>query len=227
MAKKKQTPTDITADIQGSMIYEKNDRSYKPPKSKKKLVLGIVIGLLVLLVGVPWLVIAIIGNSGKPYLNDAVPKHTYEELLKETVATEKSTELLALKNPEITDAAAVQALLDFLKTEEALGSYSLSVKNDAKPYQITLTFTGTHDVTSDVTDDWTKTMITYSTALLALIDNISQVNWSFPSGNSTSGAYFTRADAEQLLNLGVPAKQFASSAQSIQLLLNQLNIELY
>ena len=63
---------------------------------------------------------------------------------------------------------------------------------------------------------------------MALVSDISEVKWEFPTETgAVTGSGFTRADAEKLMNLGVPVTRFAESETSVQLLLNQLGIDLY
>lgn len=229
MAKKKKTEEFSVKD---SMIFEKSDRKKadedggKPKKRKTFLVVFAVI--VALLVAVPWIIVTVIDSPIESMQNNATPKHTFEQLLEATSETEISAELFALKNPDITDPEKVKALLDRLQIDDELGEYEFTVKNDAKPYEITLKFKLSHDVPDDGYDLWEKEMIKYSTAILSMVSNVAQVNWEYPAAEgSKNGAYFTRADAEKLYNLGVPATRFAQSAKSVQLMLNQLGIDLY
>ena len=220
--------------VQSSMLFEKNDRkadelkgTVKDPKKRKKLVTTIVILVFVVFIAVPWLIVTILKPGSQPYKNDGTPKSSYSELLAKTTATEKSTELFGMKNPDLKDKESVESLIKFLQLEEQLGGYTVEVQSDTKPYSLTLKFNLTHDVPADGYDMWEQTVIRYSCAILSLVNNISQVNWEYPVTNATAGAYFTRTDAEKLYNLGVTAVTFAKSPESVQLMLNQLGIDLY
>ncbi len=228
MAKKK----DVESfGLKDTMLYErkKADDTPKKPRSPKKIAMIVVSLVLVVFIGIPWLVVSIVKSNSDSYVNDGQPKKTYSELLSDAKATEKSTELFGMKNPDLKDQAAVEALLDYLQLEYELGSYSVEIQSETKPYSLTLKFDLSHNVPaegSNEQDKWERNMIQYSCAILSLINNIAQVNWEYPVGNSTDGAYFTRADAEKLYNLGVTAVTFAKSPESVQLMLNQLGIDL-
>ena len=220
--------------VRDSMLFEKNDRkadelkdTVKDPKKRKKLVTTIVILVLVVFIAVPWIVVTVMKPDSQPYRNNGTPKSSYSELLAKTEATEKSTELFNMKNPDLKDKESVERLIAFLQLDGALGEYTVEIQSDSKPYSITLKFNLTHDTPADGHDMWEQTVIRYSCAILSLVNNISQVNWEYPVTNATAGAYFTRTDAEKLYNLGVTAVTFAKSPESVQLMLNQLGIDLY
>ncbi len=232
MAKKK--PAD-SFSIKDSMIYERSDRKRadeaealpKKPKKHGKIILTVFIIAVILFVGVPWIIVTVVDSPAESIANDGKPDRTYEQILADTVATDKSTELYNMKNPNITDHTAVEALIRHLQIESELGGYTVEIQSDTKPYTVTLSFELSHDVPEDGHDMWEQKMIKYSCAIMSLIDNIAQVNWTFPVSGGTDGAFFNRADAEKLYNLGVTPATFAKSPQSVQLMLNQLGIDLY
>ncbi len=230
MAKKKKTEE---FSIKDSMIFKKSDRKKADDdggkqKKRGKVFVTVFIIIAVLLVAVPWVIVTVMDSPIESLQNDVTPKHSFEQLLEATKETEISAELFELKNPDIKDAEKVMALLDRLQIKDELGSFKLEIKNDAKPYNVTLKFELSHNVPDDGYDLWEKKMIKYSTAILSMVSNIAQVNWEYPAADGgKNGALFTRADAEKLYNLGVPATRFAQSPQSVQLMLNQLGIDLY
>ena len=162
MAKKKKIEEFSVKD---SMIFEKSDRKKadedggKPKKRKTFLMVFAII--VALLVAVPWIIVTVIDSPIESMQNNATPKHTFEQLLEATAETEISAELFALKNPDIKDITKVQALIDRLQIKDELGEFEISVKNDAKPYEITLKFKLSHDVPDDGYDIWEKEMIKY------------------------------------------------------------------
>ncbi len=233
MAKKK---TEEKFTVKDSMIFEKSDRKKaheegaapQKPKKRIKLIATICLSVVILLVAVPWLVVTIIESPNEAIINDGKAKNTYQELVDKTEATEFSDKLLQMKNPDLNDTAKLNELVAFLRPEERLGSYTVSAQSVEKPYTVTLKFNSTHDVPEDGEDKWQNTVIKYSCAILALTDNVAQVNWVYPDANGQpAGSYFTRGDAEKFFNLNVPAIRFADSSQSIQLMLNLLGIDLY
>lgn len=233
MAKKK---TQEKFTVKDSMIFEKSDRKKanedgaapKKPKKRIKLTLAICISVAILVIAVPWIVVAIIESPNEAIINDGKAKSTYEEMLEKSKATEFSDKLFQMKNPDLNDAKALEELVAFLRPEEKAGSYTVSAQATEKPYTVTLKFDAKHDVADDNYEEWQTTVIKYSCAILALTDNVAQVNWTYPDANGQpAGTYFTRSDAEKFFSLNVPAIRFADSSESVQLMLNLLGIDLY
>lgn len=218
-----------------STIFFKPERSkpddeaaMKKPKRKARIAFIIFVAAVVLLVGVPWLVVTIVGSPNSNIINNGKPKHSYEQLLEHTKATEESAELFAMKNPDITDSEAVTALIAYLHPENELGGYSVEIQSAERPYYLTLRFELVHNTGDESENEWKISVIKYSCAVMALVSDISEVKWEFPTETgAVTGSGFTRADAEKLMNLGVPVTRFAESETSVQLLLNQLGIDLY
>lgn len=233
--KRKMKPQGI--DFENSTVFKKADRNEKLTPEEIKLkkqkktqkIISIFLVIVILLVIIPWLAVKIIKSQKYDYINPGQPIKSFETLLSSTTATEQSTEICNMKNPDLNDLTAVTALIAKLKPEEELGQYTVLVQATEKPYTITLKFNSTHDTTQQEDGNkWETEVIKYSTAIMALIDNVAQVNWEFPSGeNNTEGSFFNRADAEKLMKLGVPISEFAKSPEAVQLLLNLLGIDLY
>ena len=174
------------------------------------------------------MVVAIIESPNEAIINDGKAKNTYQELVEKTEATDFSDKLFQMKNPDLNDADKLNELVSFLKPEEKAGSYTVSSQAIEKPYTVTLKFDAKHDVADENYEEWQTTVIKYSCAILALTDNVAQVNWTYLDANGQpAGTYFTRGDAEKFLNLNVPVIRFADSSESVQLLLNLLGIDLY
>ena len=224
-------------DFENSTVFKKADRNenltaeeIKLKKQKKtKRIITVFLAIIILLTVVPWVIVNIVRKPSDDYINPGQPTKSFESLLELTTATEQSTELYDMKNPDLKDLGAVTALIAKLNPHEELGQYSVLVQATEKPYTITLKFNSTHDTTQQEDGNkWETEVIKYSTAIMGLIDNVAQVNWEFPSGeNNTEGSFFNRADAEKLMKLGVPISHFAKSPEAVQLLLNQLGIDLY
>ena len=233
MAKKK---LEENFTVRDSMIFEKSDRKKadeegaapKKPKKRVKPVVAICLSVLILFVAVPWLVVTIIESPNEAIINDGKAKNTYQELVDKTKGTEFSDKLLQMKNPDLNDTAEIIELVAFLRPEERIGSYTISVQSAEKPYNVTIAFKSIHDVSDNSYDKWHTNVIKYSCAILALVDNIAQVNWEYyDSSGQKVKSLFNRGDAEKFFNLNVPAIRFADSSQSIQLMLNLLGIDLY
>ncbi len=224
MAKKREVKP---FDLKDTMLYERKkiDDTQKKPRNHKKIAAIVIASLLIVLIGIPWLIVTIIKSNSESIVNDGRPKSTYSELLSDVKATEKSTKLHSMKNPDLKDKAAVEALISELQISDELGAYAVEIQSEQKPYEITLKFELSHNVPADGYDMWEQTMIKYSCAILSLANNVAKVNWEFPG--MTGEKYFTRGDAEKLYNLGVTAVTFAKSPESVQLMLTQLGIDIY
>ena len=233
--KRKINPQGI--DFENSTVFKKADRNQNltpeeiklKKQQKNKKIIAIFLTIIILLVAVPWLIVNIIKSPKDDYVNRGEPVQSFQTLLELTKATEQSTELYDIKNPDLKDLGAVTALIAKLKPQEELGQYSVLVQATEKPFTVTLKFAQTHDITEQEDGNkWETEIIKYSTAIMALIDNVAQVNWEFPDGeNKPQGSFFNRADAEKLMKLGVPISEFAKTPEAVQLLLNQLGIDLY
>ena len=96
------------------------------------------------------------------------------------VAGDLAERLFALRNPYVGNAAADGALLSALGVGE-IGAYTMELFTATRPYTLQVNFTDEPmdiDPTSPTID---RTMTRDGTVLLALIDNLEQVNWSYPS----------------------------------------------
>lgn len=225
---KKKANKDNSYIKENSMVFNKPEKPQVKPKSRLKIGMSVFIGIVVLIIAVPLLIIMVTGKHNEDIINTGKPRQSYEELLSITIPTEHSEKLYGMKNPELSDTAAVEEIIGYINTEERLGGYTVSVKNAEKPYSITLKFNNTHEIGAVGEDEWELGVIQQSCMIMALIDNIAEVKWEFPTENSsTSGALFTRNDAGDLMKLGIPIERFAESATAVQLLMNHLGIDIY
>ncbi len=234
MAKKKNEEKKFT--VKDSMIFERSDRKKADEqgtaaKKSKALPIALAISLavVILFVGVPWLVVTIIKSSNSDIVNDGKPKFTYEQMVEKTTPTEAATQLFNMKNPDLTDQQAVEKMIRYLGIENELGKFTVEVRCTEKPYTIILTFEDAHKtVEAGEVDAWTNRVASYASAILALTDDVAQVRWLSPNESGLlDGAGFTRDDAKDFFNLGVPAIKFAESPTTVQAMLNMLGIDIY
>lgn len=227
MSKKKTNKGDFRIK-ENSTVFNKTEKPQAKPKSRLKIGMSVFIAVAVLIIVVPLLIIMVKGKHNEDIINTGKPRQSYEELLSVTTPTEHSEKLYGMKNPELSDTAAVEEIIGYIMTEERLGGYTVSVESTEKPYSIALKFKNTHEVGAVGEDEWELGVIQQSCMIMALIDNIAEVKWEFPTENgSTSGASFTRTDAGDLMKLGIPIERFAESATAVQLLMNHLGIDIY
>lgn len=233
MSKKNNFTTD-KLNTENSTVFSKPIRQtaeeIKSIKQKRKRTVIIVLSIAVIIfVVLPWIIVKLIGSSNKDYMNSGQTKFTYSQLVERVdLVNEPAKTLYSIKNPDLKNTEAVKKVIDFLKPQEELGEFTLDIQCAEKPYNITFKFDLTHEVVTEGQDEWELEMIKQSCAIMALMNNVAQVNWEFPieSGETKSGL-FNRADAEKLMSLNVPIERFAESETSVQLLLNQLGIDLY
>ena len=128
--------------------------------------------------------------------------------------------LYALRTPHVGDAVADGKLLAALLDGESFPSCTLELFTAAKPYALQVDFDlrpGTPGLTE-------PEMTRASFLLLALIDNLDEVRWSF-DGGATAGAALTAEQADLYLkSVGLPgAKACGASQETAQILLDCLS----
>lgn len=130
-------------------------------------------------------------------------------------------QLFENKNLYIGDSSANGKILTLLNVSEELGDYSVELKTDEPPYWIKLEFEN-YVTDRDIFD---IKILDKAFLILALIDNASEVQCSYPyidNGKETLiTVYVTKKQATDAL--GQDIKSFAESEEGIQQLLNKLN----
>jgi len=99
----------------------------------------------------------------------------------------KAEHLFSLKNQYIGNASANSHLLTALEISK-LGTYTIELKTDEKPYILTINFSKFDFIprkTSGITDDMQYKSIMYqkSIILLTLIDNADEIKWNIKTDN--------------------------------------------
>lgn len=122
------------------------------------------------------------------------------------------------KNDYVGDAAGDTALLSQLGVD-ALGSYTLELQTDTAPYGLTVVFA------KEPTDaaQFNEAMEKNGCVLLALIDNLDSVSWTYPEDEARSTKTISREMAGEIA--GGDIGSFGDSAKSVQALLDQLGLE--
>ena len=95
-----------------------------------------------------------------------------------TGTSELAESLFAAKNPYVGDGSADGRLLRLLNITEDIGNYTIALKTDEEPYSLTLNFKEGWDAQQE--NDKNVQMWENAVLLLALIDNLSEVSWSYP-----------------------------------------------
>lgn len=135
--------------------------------------------------------------------------------------------LYSLRNPYVGNNSADSALLSAVMGEE-LGDYTVELFTSQEPYALQVNLKETQD-DPNAAD---QTMENHAFVLLALIDNLGEVRWTWPEDDgSTHTDSCTQQDADAALSLSSSTilqgrtgiKDFSGSPQDVQDLLNFLN----
>lgn len=176
--------------------------------------------LVIIFVVVPVIIWMFIRNTGG---GDRRPVAPIESRIAGTEAGEMALRLFEVKNPDVNDVSADAAVMSILNIADNCGRFDFEVSAESSPYRVILRFEQTRNVSE--ADRFENTMVKYSCALLALIENADEIEWSYPADETgDTGGYFTRSDAEKLLS-GVPAARYSESAEGVQLLLTELGLD--
>jgi beta-lactamase regulating signal transducer with metallopeptidase domain len=129
--------------------------------------------------------------------------------------------LYDLKTPYVGDMPADGAILKALRTEETLGDYTVELFTAQEPYVLQVNL-------KEQPDEARRTqMLRSSYVLLALIDNLSQVEWTYPMAGTDDGGVLrldTAAADETLASGGLPEiKTCGASASNFSAMLGWLD----
>lgn len=199
---------------------DRGENSKVKKRSKGKTATVILLTLFLIFVIIPVIIWLFIKGSENQSNTRYVPP--ISSRIENTEADEKAKALFAAKNPYIGDNSADAEILSLLDIANNCGRFTIELKTDAEPYRITMCFSETRDIS--IGEWFENTMVKYSCVILALIENADEVGWSYPADETgDTGGYFTREDAQKLLN--VPVEYYSESAEGIQLLLTELGLD--
>lgn len=117
--------------------------------------------------------------------------------------------LFANRNSYIGDNVADNDLLLVLAVAENIGDYTLELQTDEEPYSLIIHFR--------CENPQNRLMEKYACIILALIDNVGKVSWTFTEGN---GGEMDIAAANALLAEEV--KSYGRSIRTVENLLDEL-----
>lgn len=140
-----------------------------------------------------------------------------------TVITKLANDLYQAKHPYVGDMPANGRIAQLLRIGDTLGNYNNELQTSREPYGWTFDF-GDRLANSKVFE---AKMKSYASILMALIDNLDEVSWSYmvetDSGTTKRSGKITREECSEWL--GVPLESFSESPESVQALLNLLGIQ--
>ena len=119
------------------------------------------------------------------------------------VISSRTQRLLDAKTPYCGDAAAMGRLIDLLEIRQRVGPCTFSLHTSDKPYRLTVEFTEPINVSSG---QW-KMMRVYLVQLLALVENLDEIDYTYVSGEANGrtnaarvrGGSITAEDASETL----------------------------
>lgn len=140
-----------------------------------------------------------------------------------TVITKLANDLYQAKHPYVGDMPANGRIAQLLRIGDTLGNYNNELQTSREPYGWTFDF-GDRLANSKVFE---AKMKSYASILMALIDNLDEVSWSYrietESGPTERKRKVTREECSEWL--GAPLISFSESPESVQELLNLLGIQ--
>lgn len=140
-----------------------------------------------------------------------------------TVITKLANDLYQAKHPYVGDMPANGRIAQLLRIGDTLGNYNNELQTSREPYGWTFDF-GDRVANSKVFE---AKMKSNASILMALIDNLDEVSWSYmvetDSGPAERSGKITREECSKWL--GTPLKSFSESPESVQTLLNLLGIQ--
>lgn len=140
-----------------------------------------------------------------------------------TIISKLANDLYAAKNPYIGNASANGKLSQALRIGWKLGDFKNELQTSAEPYGWTLNF---EDGVSD-SAVFEKRIRDYACVLMALTGNLGEVSWTYTveleSGPVQRSGSITEAECSQ--RAGGPIKGFAKSPETVQELLDRLNLD--
>ena len=212
---------DVSSEskVKGSTVFSdpKAKREEVSKKtSKGKIALWIIVSVLVVFIAIPWGIVQIVKIA------NSTPLPPFSERVSTTKVFPEATRVYTLKVADGRTPEACEKITEALLVEDYCGEFEFTVAENGDKLIGHFKFKNKHDASRN---EWFKMqMIRYSSALMALVDNMDKVTWEYPDNGVSSGGSFTRSDVELLL--GYPARLYSQSEQGIQLLLNDLGLSL-
>ena len=136
------------------------------------------------------------------------------------------------RTPYLGDAPALGRLLETMGVGQTLGGYTMELTTSGHPYALQLNFRAEPQDGGNTLD---RGMYQYGALLLALVDNLEEVRWTWPEDNGKV-LHTSHLDASDLATLlGNAArpdgqgtgyssiKELGTSPQTVQVLLNYLH----
>lgn len=135
-----------------------------------------------------------------------------------TLITKEVNDLYKTKHPYIGDMSANASVVGALKLADKLGNFKNSLQTKTEPYGWTLEFENM--ITKE--DLFNSRMTQYGYVMLSLIDNLSEISWSYDNGTEIVTKTVTLDDAKNVM--GKDIKKYSQSISQFQTLADALYI---
>lgn len=129
-------------------------------------------------------------------------------------------ELFGAKNRYIGNMSKNWNLTRILQISNQLGAFKNSLQTTKEPYGWTLEFET--PVSKNEEQFFNEQMTRYSYVLLALVDNLGEVSWTYQMTSTPMTKTITSSDATTQLNCDI--KSYAQSEEQLEMLISKLKL---
>lgn len=137
------------------------------------------------------------------------------------IISKKAQELYASKNPYIGNMSANGKIANILGIYMELGNYTNALQTSEVPYSWTLNFI--EEISKSNESKFNTTMKSYAYVLLGLVDNCSEIIWTYSMDGTEYVKSVTVDDAEN--EFGKNIKDFGENEITVQEMLHLLGIK--
>lgn len=189
---------------------------------KKRVITAVVIALVVAIVVLPWGIAKMIEGS-KDVTNSVKPLRTrverYVNTDKEEIS-DKAKTLFGCINHDPTDVAASNIISGHLGVTTYCGQHEIRVYENETGYTMCFAFEKPHSTSIDSV--FYRLMENYAVAFMALVDDITAVEWTCPStvaDTEVTSEQITLENVTKVLN-GSP-KEYVTSEKAVHYMLTE------
>ena len=222
--RRKNEPVDIKKDSTVFSDPHKKEAAevIAAKKKKKRIITIIAVAVVLAIVVLPWGIAKIIENN-RVIENGVKPLKTrVERYIKEykVEPSEKAEKLYSIINHDPTDVASTKIISGYLGVTTYCGKHEITVYENETGYTMRLAFEKPHSTSMD--GQFGLLMENYAVAFMALVDNITAVEWTCPStttAGEVTSEQITWENVVKVLN-GSP-KEYITSAKAVHYMLTE------
>ncbi len=217
----KESVFSIEKDSNTTVFSNPKDNHRETEKKKKKWIPFVIISLVLVLVVLPF-VAKLLANDGSA-VNNVKPISKRSLIVKDEHISDKAKVLFESINKDPLNIKATQHISGLLGVTTYCGAHEILVYEDPDSsggYTLCFAFERGHSTSTE--SAFHNLMIDYAVAFMALVDNISSVEWTCPSIDGVGEAKsekITFDDIKRYLNDS--PKEYAKSVKTVQFMLNE------